>query len=91
MEIKELRAKTGMSQSQFAKYFGISFRSLQGWERGIRPPTGGRSALYRRWRTEYGACPALQLPDLPHRRKCSLLHSKRFRAQQRKMSPYFSI
>lgn len=38
--VKELRIKTGMSQSQFATYFGVSVRSLQGWEQGKKPPQG---------------------------------------------------
>lgn len=40
MSIKELRTSTGMSQSQFANYFGLSVRSLQEWEQGRKsPPT----------------------------------------------------
>ena len=38
--IKELRIQTGMSQSQFAEHFGVSVRSLQGWEAGKKPPQG---------------------------------------------------
>lgn len=36
MNIKELRAASGMSQSEFAKYFGIPKDSLQNWEQGRR-------------------------------------------------------
>lgn len=32
--LKELRKKTGMSQSVFASYFGLSVRTLQEWEQG---------------------------------------------------------
>lgn len=32
MSFKELRQATGMSQSQFASYFGISVRTIQGWD-----------------------------------------------------------
>lgn len=32
LTIKELRAKTGMSQSQFAKRFSLNIRTLQAWE-----------------------------------------------------------
>ena len=32
MKIKELRRLTGMSQSEFAAYFGLSVRSVQEWE-----------------------------------------------------------
>lgn len=34
MTIKELRAKTGLSQSKFAARFNIPVRTLQGWEMG---------------------------------------------------------
>lgn len=40
LTIKALRAQTGMSQSQFADHFGVSVRSLQGWESGKKPPQG---------------------------------------------------
>ena len=36
MDIKELRQATGMSQSQFAKYFNIPIRTIQDWEQGKR-------------------------------------------------------
>ena len=32
-EIKQIREKTGMSQSRFAEHFHISIRTLQNWER----------------------------------------------------------
>ena len=35
MDIVELRTKTGLSQSQFAKKFHLSLRTLQSWEQGI--------------------------------------------------------
>lgn len=38
MTIKELRKKTGLSQSQFAKRFHLNVRSLQQWEQGARTP-----------------------------------------------------
>lgn len=34
MTIKELRAKAGMSQIAFARYFGIPQRTVQDWEAG---------------------------------------------------------
>ena len=30
--IKEIRAKTGMTQKAFAEYFGISKRAIESWE-----------------------------------------------------------
>lgn len=38
MGIKELREKTGLSQSQFARYYDIPVKSLQKWEQGARVP-----------------------------------------------------
>ena len=39
MHIKELRNRTGLSQSKFAQYFGIPVKTVQQWERnGSVPP-----------------------------------------------------
>ena len=38
-KVQELRAKTGLSQSKFAKYFGIPTHTLQLWEQEVRKPT----------------------------------------------------
>lgn len=34
--IKEIRAKTGLSQAAFAKRFGMAKRSIESWEGGQR-------------------------------------------------------
>lgn len=36
--IKEMRQKTGLSQSQFADKFGIPVRTIQKWEIGASKP-----------------------------------------------------
>ena len=36
MTILELRQKTGLSQSQFAKRFHLNVRTVQTWEQGTR-------------------------------------------------------
>lgn len=36
MTIKELRASTGMTQTQFGKYLNIPMRTIQNWENGAR-------------------------------------------------------
>ena len=36
MTVKELRAATGMTQKEFAEYFGISKRAIESWEGGKR-------------------------------------------------------
>ena len=38
MEISELRAITGLSQREFAAYFGIPVGTLRNWEQGIATP-----------------------------------------------------
>lgn len=39
------RARTGLSQAQFAALIGVSTRTLQEWEQGRRKPTGPARAL----------------------------------------------
>ena len=36
LDVKNIRAKVGMSQSEFASAFGISVSTLRHWERGDR-------------------------------------------------------
>ena len=36
MTFKELREKSGLSRSGFAKFFGIPYRTVQNWELGLR-------------------------------------------------------
>lgn len=40
VDVKNIRAKTGMSQNEFASAFGISVSTLRHWERGDRTPQG---------------------------------------------------
>lgn len=40
VDVKDLRAKVGMSQNEFASAFGISVATLRHWERGDRTPHG---------------------------------------------------
>jgi putative transcriptional regulator len=44
-EIVEARARTGLSQQQFAAVLGVSARTLEGWEQGRRKPTGAARSL----------------------------------------------
>ena len=41
----QARAKTGLSQSQFAKLLGVSVRTLQGCEQGRKEPSGAARTL----------------------------------------------
>ena len=38
MNIKEIRALTGLSQAKFAERYGIPKRTLEDWEAGRRKP-----------------------------------------------------
>ena len=45
--VAEARAKTGLSQLDFARLLGVSPRTLQDWEQGRRQPTGAAKTLLR--------------------------------------------
>ncbi len=40
VDVKNIRARMGMSQNEFASAFGISVSTLRHWERGDRTPQG---------------------------------------------------
>ena len=44
-EVTQARAKSGLSQSQFAQVLGVSPRTLQEWEQGRRKPSGAARSL----------------------------------------------
>ena len=46
-EAAAARAKTGLSQQDFANLLGVSARTLQDWEQGRREPTGAAKTLLR--------------------------------------------
>jgi len=46
VDVKAIRAKSGLSQSQFARRYGFSPRTLQDWELGrTQPPSAVRAYL----------------------------------------------
>ena len=45
LDIKLIREKLGVSQSEFAMIIGVSPRTLQNWEQGRREPEGPAKAL----------------------------------------------
>ena len=46
-EVKAIRAKTGLTQGNFAELVGVSKRTLENWEQGRRHPTGPARALLK--------------------------------------------
>ena len=46
-EVKEIRKKLNMSQSQFAKFFHIPISTIHKWEQGIRKPDSTSTAYLR--------------------------------------------
>jgi putative transcriptional regulator len=46
VDVKATRAKSGLSQAEFANRYGLSVRTLQDWELGrTRPPSAVRAYL----------------------------------------------
>jgi putative transcriptional regulator len=46
-EIQQLRAKAGLTQSQFAEMIGASIGTVRKWEQGLRKPSGAAKTLLR--------------------------------------------
>lgn len=46
-QVKAVRQKTSLSQSEFAHLIGVSVKTLQNWEQDRRRPTGPAVALLR--------------------------------------------
>ena len=47
LKVKEIRAKTGLSQSKFCKLIDVKLGTLRNWEQGRRSPTGPAKALLK--------------------------------------------
>ena len=45
IDVRAIRVKVAMSQSEFARLFGLSKRTLEHWEHGRRVPTGPARAF----------------------------------------------
>jgi putative transcriptional regulator len=45
INVRRIRKKASMSQSEFADYFGVNKRTVQEWEQGRRVPTGAARAF----------------------------------------------
>ena len=46
-DVKAVREKIGLSQSEFAKLMRVSIKTLQNWEQHRRNPTGPAAALLK--------------------------------------------
>ena len=46
-DVKAVREKTGLSQSEFAQLMRVSVKTLQNWEQHRRNPTGPAAALLK--------------------------------------------
>jgi putative transcriptional regulator len=47
VDVKAIRARTGLSQVQFARLICVPVRTLRNWEQGRRHPVGAAVALLR--------------------------------------------
>lgn len=47
LDVKKIRKKIGLSQTQFSKLICVSIKTLQNWEQGRRQPHGPALALLR--------------------------------------------
>ena len=52
IDVRALRRKAGMTQTQFAEAFAFSVRTLQEWERGAKRPSGPAKTLLRAIRAD---------------------------------------
>lgn len=43
----QARQKVGLTQKEFAKVMGVSVRTLQAWEQGVRKPSGSAVTLLK--------------------------------------------
>lgn len=47
LQVKKVRAATGLSQARFARVINVQVTTLQNWEQGRRQPTGPAKALLK--------------------------------------------
>ena len=79
MDIREMRTRLGDTQGEFAKRYGIPFRTIQNWETGLRkPPKYMENLLKRRVQEDLVNRKTVSLPkydskkaNLPKRRDFS--------------------
>jgi putative transcriptional regulator len=47
VNVKQLRERLGLTQTQFARRYGLSVYAIQHWERGSRQPRAAAKLLLR--------------------------------------------
>lgn len=52
VDVRAVRARTGLSQAKFAELLSIEVSTLRNWEQGRREPTGPARALLRAIRND---------------------------------------
>jgi putative transcriptional regulator len=52
LDVRRIRAVTGLSQAKFAELLSIEVSTLRNWEQGRRQPTGAARALLRAIRND---------------------------------------
>jgi len=52
IDVRKIRAATGLSQAKFAELLSIEASTLKNWEQGRREPTGAARALLRAIRND---------------------------------------
>ena len=52
LEVKAVRAATGLSQARFARVIDVQVGTLRNWEQGRRSPTGPAKALLKAIRND---------------------------------------
>ena len=52
LDVRAIRALTGLSQAKFAELLSIEVATLRNWEQGRREPTGAARALLRAIRND---------------------------------------
>jgi putative transcriptional regulator len=73
IDVKKIREDMGMSQSEFADYFGFSVRTLQEWEQWRSFPRGvAKSFLILLQREPDMVRKALITPAMPPENHCTL-------------------
>lgn len=74
-DIRAVRKRSGLTQTQFAETFGIGLGTLQKWERGERRPSGAAKSLLRVMQVDLASVvKALEIPSRRRERRARPVH-----------------